>query len=490
MCNAIEVFLAIVPPMEEIATDHGSGDFGEMFTQLLESYGIRHGGKLPHRSQAQGTVELANKLLQNQINKVCAGMGTYKLWHKSLPKVVMAINSFHPYRCPYSRTQLLFSVFYYCPSGGPVCLKNPVLTQKVLYKNLNQKRVDSLLKAKGSIKKKNWSIGQFVTLSQNKTNSLVDKIASPRCSNIYKILDIHKQGFSAWIMNILTGAKLEVLSSRLRELSLSDLEHAHFGSPELYKKLAQLTLRMRNKYQAGKQLPRGLQLLRDWPGETLEDMNVVGNPEPDILDVTGNDGVEEGDRVKTEEDQVVMDTESTAHENLEGAAYQNLDSESEDVNKGDGNTYNTRFRGKKHVAVYTVDVMRQNIRSILKYGQYNGMINQNIDLLRTLSREAFCAHKQALIDHHEMCHISLCNICLYFNRIRSYSYDAKGYARYVMPFSTTNVKAMKDKKVVRFQVSNLSEKPMKGFQINFTALEAACAFNVSLRETRLISYLK
>ena len=89
-----------------------------------------------------------------------------------------------------------------------------------------------------------------------------------------------------------------------------------------------------------------------------------------------------------------------------------------------------------------------------------------------------------------MCHISLCNICLYFNRIRSYSYDAKGYARYVMPFSTTNVKDMKDKKVVRFQVSNLSEKPMKGFQIHFTALEAACAFNVSLRETRLISYLK
>ena len=142
------------------------------------------------------------------------------------------------------------------------------------------------------------------------------------------------------------------------------------------------------------------------------------------------------------------------------------------------------------MAVYTMDVMRQNVRSILKYGQYNGMMNQNIDLLRTLSKEAFSAHKQALINHHEMCHISLCNICLYFNRIKSYSYDAKGYARYVMPFSTTQVKALKDKKVVRFQVSNLSEKPMKGFQINFTALEAACTFNVSLRETRLISYLK
>ena len=50
VCNAVEVFLAIMPPMAEIATDHGTGDFGEMFTQLLESHGIRHGGKLPNRS--------------------------------------------------------------------------------------------------------------------------------------------------------------------------------------------------------------------------------------------------------------------------------------------------------------------------------------------------------------------------------------------------------------------------------------------------------
>ena len=142
------------------------------------------------------------------------------------------------------------------------------------------------------------------------------------------------------------------------------------------------------------------------------------------------------------------------------------------------------------MAVYNVDVMRQNIWSILKYGQYNGLMNQNIDLLRTLSREAFSAHKQALIHHHKLCHVSLCNICLYFSRIKGYSYDAKGYARYVMPFSTTKVKALKNKNMVRFQVSNLSEKPTKGFQINFAAIEAACAYNVSLQETRLISYLK
>ena len=142
------------------------------------------------------------------------------------------------------------------------------------------------------------------------------------------------------------------------------------------------------------------------------------------------------------------------------------------------------------MAVYSMDVMRQNVRSILKYGQYNERMNQNIDLLRTLSKEAFSAHKLALISHCEMCQISLCNICVYYDRIRGYSYDAKGYARYVMPFSTPKVKALKDRKNVRFQVSNLLEKPKKGFQINFSALEAACAFNVSLQETRLISDLK
>ena len=112
-------------------------------------------------------------------------------------------------------------------------LKNPVLAQKSLYKSLNQKRVESLLRARGSVNKRKWTVGQFVTISPNKSTSLVAKIASPRCSNIYKILEVHRKGFSARVMNVLTGAKLEILSSRLQELSLSDLEQAHFASPGL-----------------------------------------------------------------------------------------------------------------------------------------------------------------------------------------------------------------------------------------------------------------
>ena len=117
-------------------------------------------------------------------------------------------------------------------------------------------------------------------------------------------------------------------------------------------------------------------------------------------------------------------------------------------------------------------------------------MNQNMDLVRTLSKEAFAAHKQALIHHCEMCQISLCNICVYYERIKGYCYDAKGYARYVMPLNTPRIKALKDRKNVSFQVSDLSNKQKRGFQINFAALEAACAYNVSLQETSLISDLK
>ena len=114
VCNALEIFLSICPPMEEVHTDHGRADFGAGFTEMLEGFGIKHEGSLPHRSQAQGSVESSNRLLQNQLNRICAENGSYKYWHKSLPKVVMAINSFHPYRAPFSRKQLLYSVFYYC----------------------------------------------------------------------------------------------------------------------------------------------------------------------------------------------------------------------------------------------------------------------------------------------------------------------------------------------------------------------------------------
>ena len=118
VCSAMEIFLSICPQMEEVHSDHGSSDFGGGFTELLESFGIRHGGALPNRSQAQGSVESSNRLIQNQLNKVCAETGSSKQWHKALPKVIQALNSFHPYKSPFSRKQLLYSPFHFCPRTG------------------------------------------------------------------------------------------------------------------------------------------------------------------------------------------------------------------------------------------------------------------------------------------------------------------------------------------------------------------------------------
>ena len=141
-----------------------------------------------------------------------------------------------------------------------------------------------------------------MTLEQERhTNSLVDKLASPRNAHIYKIISVNKEGFSVSIINVLTGAVSEVLQSRVRNLSLVDLESAHFGTPELYKTLARLTHKLRHKYQSGYQLPQGLKLLSDWPNEKVECVDTVQNSEPETLDIVGGGGEVEEDRVEAEE---------------------------------------------------------------------------------------------------------------------------------------------------------------------------------------------
>ena len=274
-------------------------------------------------------------------------------------------------------------------------------------------------------------------------------------------------------------------------MSLSDLEQAHYASPGLYKKLTDITLKIRNKYEPGRQLPKKLHLLKEWPNEELENKHPVEAVQDLEGDIWNEEEIDGGEKVEveTEGGQVLPDVENVENDKNEGAGLHMLDPENEDIEDGE-RRYKTRYRGLKHVPIFNVDVMRQNVRSILKCGRYNEKINQNIDLVRTLSKEAFAVHKQALIHHCEICHFSLCNICMYYEKIKGYSYDSKGYARYVMPLNTPKMKASRDRKTVRFQQTDLSNKQKGGFQINFAALEAACAYNVSLQETSLISELK
>ena len=64
--EAFRTFLGVMPQCRTVISDHGS-DFGASFTLLCEEHGIQHGGQIPSRSQVQGSCEISNQLLANQL---------------------------------------------------------------------------------------------------------------------------------------------------------------------------------------------------------------------------------------------------------------------------------------------------------------------------------------------------------------------------------------------------------------------------------------
>ena len=114
-------------------------------------------------------------------------------------------------------------------------------------------------------------------------------------------------------------------------------------------------------------------------------------------------------------------------------------------------------------------------------------MNFNLNLLRTLNKDSFHAHKTALINHRDICMETFCDICSYLGQVKGYTWDVKNYARYLMPLQNEQPKALKDKKTVRFGNTFVKEKLSKGFNLNFASLELACVYNVSLKETGLLS---
>merc|ERR1711888_403054 len=86
--TAFSQFLSIMPQMEVMITDHGRGDFGPAFTQMCVEFGIRHGGSIPNRSQVQASCEVSNKILTNQVARICSSDNGKRHWPKSLAKAI------------------------------------------------------------------------------------------------------------------------------------------------------------------------------------------------------------------------------------------------------------------------------------------------------------------------------------------------------------------------------------------------------------------
>ena len=157
--DAFRVFLGIFPAMSVLYTDHGKSDFSHRFTEMLAGYDIQHAGDIPRRSESQGAAELANKLLQNQLARICSSEDGRKAWEKSLPRAVQCLNQYHPYGSALSRCQLLFSPFIHLALGGVRGLSNPLSLQRFTFKQLNDRRVRGLLDKKAGTKLYNFCTG-------------------------------------------------------------------------------------------------------------------------------------------------------------------------------------------------------------------------------------------------------------------------------------------------------------------------------------------
>ena len=107
-------------------------------------------------------------------------------------------------------------------------------------------------------------MGQFVLINNESqlTAECRGKLNIPHQSLLYKILEIHKDGFSCRLLDILDGSKKEVLCSRLTNLSLEVLEEYNFSTPQFYKNLQKLTDQARNCYEAPTARNTGRKLLQ------------------------------------------------------------------------------------------------------------------------------------------------------------------------------------------------------------------------------------
>jgi len=215
--------------MAVVQSDHGSADFGSRFIELCERFNIIHAGSTPRRSQSNGFAEVANKLLQNQLSRVCSSDLGRKNWDKSLPKAVQTLNCYYPNRSKLSRTQLLFSPYYFCATGGIPSLSNPIKFQQFSYKQLNEHRIKNLLNQKISSKKEKYFLNQFVTKQNNlEQGPNSSKLIIPSNSQLYKIVDIKKEGFQFTLLNVSTGARQDVLHSKIRPLRTSVFQNPNY----------------------------------------------------------------------------------------------------------------------------------------------------------------------------------------------------------------------------------------------------------------------
>ena len=152
----------------------------------------------------------------------------------------------------------------------------------------------------------------------------------------------------------------------------------------------------------------------------------------------------------------------------------------------------TRFRGLKHVPIYSTGIVKTKPKSILRVTFYKSLHNFQPDKLRIIPQDQFSARLAALAIHKEICTTGLCDICRLFGQVSNYKFNPGDYSRYVdkqallHPLNT--MKKVRSVPQVCFDVKTVSckQKPYVGVAINLATIERACHNNVSLIETNLL----
>ena len=423
-------------------------------------------------------------------------------------------------------------------------LLNPISAVKETYKFLNDKRIRNLIKTRGKFVDNKFEVGQFVLLNDESqvTSECRGKLNIPYQSRLYKILAIHKKGFSAKLLDIVNGSQKEVLCSRLSNLSLEALEEYNFSSPTFYQNLQRLTDRFRNKYVGPSDRSPGLKLLRqasEGQGVTQPGASTTVHRKVPLTD--------EGDERAPEftsdpATQVRLNSVPTEHvhagynddvtKDVQNGIYDEGQAITENVHADDGDQNDitqendhvtdgpldgleprdfetlqdappapgvpekmkTRYGGLRHVPIFESQINRNLTNlpvSILKYSSYKTLDNFKVENMRIINKDQFNARKTALLNHSEICNKELCLICDYFKIVGKYRHDSGNFARYVQPTLTpqATMEKKKNRKKVHFPADTLffSNSEFTCLPLDIHLFYQACIFNTSFREIRLLS---
>ena len=411
-------------------------------------------------------------------------------------------------------------------------LLNPVTAVKDTYKYLNDKRIRNLTKTRGKFVKDEFKPGQFVLLNDESqlASECKGKLNIPYQSRLYKVLETHKKGFSAKILDVVSGAQKEVLTSRLRNLTLETLEEFNFSSPTFYRSLQLLTDKFRNKYVPGLRQSTGLKLLHHrpeeegihGPGDSINvhrDISLADDP-PGLTDHNDPDHF---DKVQTglygENHTFTDDVHNGINERITNDVHTDGVGDGDDEGAGgvdhgppDGiedrdvvqvpdypppsevtEKRKTRYQGSKHVPVFSSHVTSPS--SIIKQSSYKMSNNFRVENMKIRNKAQFNSRKIALLNHHDICTDDFCNICNYFQQVKDLKHDSASFARYVSGFeqpithrTQTSDNIQNNGKKVSFSSDTIfcSSTEFRCLPLDMNFFYKSCFFNTSFAETKLL----